>query len=113
VSIHTVTLTDPELAELRALLRRIGEENKADLQRAHSTLATLSAAGLLADPSMRMQGTQAEYMVQDASSILEKVEDALKRMAEGRYGMCTSCGNQIPFARLRARPYAPTCVTCS
>lgn len=113
MTLPTPALTEPELDELRALLERLRDENEADLRRARSTLDELGTAGLLADPSMREESTNAEYLLQDASTILAKIDGALKRMADGTFGTCTSCGTPIPFGRLRARPYSPTCVACS
>jgi DnaK suppressor protein len=38
--------------------------------------------------------------------------DAIDRLDAGRYGVCESCGEPIPAARLTARPAARTCVGC-
>ena len=43
---------------------------------------------------------------------LREVEAALERMDRGTYGLCETCGAQIPPERLEARPYARQCVTC-
>jgi RNA polymerase-binding transcription factor DksA len=37
---------------------------------------------------------------------------ALRRMAEGSYGVCELCHNDIPVGRLRAVPHARFCVPC-
>ena len=37
---------------------------------------------------------------------LREVEDALKRIDEGSYGLCERCGREIDFARLKAKPWA-------
>ncbi|NIR37045.1 MAG: hypothetical protein GWN07_13970, partial [Actinobacteria bacterium] len=44
---------------------------------------------------------------------LHKVERALERVEEGTYGICESCGESIPVARLEVLPYATTCVSCA
>lgn len=113
MSIDTATLSDQELAELRDLLLRLREENEADLHRARQAMADLSRNQLLVDPSMREVSTNAEYLIEDASAIIEKVDAALARITAGTYGICTSCGKSIPIGRLRVRPYQPTCVSCS
>jgi RNA polymerase-binding protein DksA len=43
---------------------------------------------------------------------LTQVQDALKRLGEGKYGICVKCGNQINPERLKAIPYAALCVNC-
>ena len=42
-----------------------------------------------------------------------EVEEALRRMDAGTYGVCVRCGRKIPAARLEARPMATMCVECA
>jgi len=44
--------------------------------------------------------------------ILQKIDEALKRIAELTYGACIECTKPVPVARLKAIPYAETCVKC-
>jgi DnaK suppressor protein len=43
---------------------------------------------------------------------LKKIDVALKKIEEETYGECESCGEQIGFARLMARPVAQLCIDC-
>ena len=43
---------------------------------------------------------------------LQAIEDALKRIQEGVYGLCLACGVPIPHERLHAAPQALRCVAC-
>jgi RNA polymerase-binding protein DksA len=43
---------------------------------------------------------------------LEGIEAALRRLDEGTYGRCTSCGREIPSERLEALPWAALCIDC-
>lgn len=43
---------------------------------------------------------------------LLRIEVALERMRNGQYGLCESCGTNIPMARLNALPYAACCIKC-
>jgi DnaK suppressor protein len=45
--------------------------------------------------------------------LLHKVEHALARVERGTYGICESCGESIPVARLEVLPYATFCVSCA
>ncbi|MEA2448472.1 MAG: DnaK suppressor protein [Thermoleophilaceae bacterium] len=62
------------------------------------------------------QGTDTHDQELDAGTELmleaqaEQVELALRRLAEGTYGTCIDCGNEIPAARLEAMPEAIRCV---
>lgn len=51
-------------------------------------------------------------LVETLKSQLEEVERALARIGEGSYGVCANCGNDIPAARLEARPESTLCVDC-
>lgn len=43
---------------------------------------------------------------------LIRLEGALERLEEGRYGTCEECGEEIDEERLKVVPYAACCVTC-
>lgn len=43
---------------------------------------------------------------------LTRMDEALGRLKEGRYGLCAECGGEIDEERLRVAPYAPCCVSC-
>jgi DnaK suppressor protein len=51
----------------------------------------------------------------DESSLREvrQIRGALKRIEDGRYGVCATCGRAISAARLAAVPTAVTCVPCA
>lgn len=48
----------------------------------------------------------------NAHIIVEKIEKALSKIAEGTYEYCSKCGEKIPIARLDAIPWAIECVGC-
>lgn len=43
---------------------------------------------------------------------LRKVTEALKKIEEGTYGDCDTCGEPIELRRLQARPTATLCIGC-
>lgn len=43
---------------------------------------------------------------------LENIESALKKIEQGRFGLCEKCGNIITKKRLKAVPYARLCIKC-
>ena len=43
---------------------------------------------------------------------LRGIEQAIQRMAEGSYGTCIDCGEEIPRERLLAQPMAIRCASC-
>lgn len=44
--------------------------------------------------------------------LIWKIKDALRRIEEGTYGICEECGEDIPIARLKARPVTNYCLGC-
>lgn len=43
---------------------------------------------------------------------LSSINDALRAIDQGTYGICERCGKAIPEERLEVRPDATMCVTC-
>lgn len=43
---------------------------------------------------------------------LNQIEDALKKINAGTYGICDMCGINIPIGRLKAKPFAKFCTEC-
>lgn len=44
--------------------------------------------------------------------LITKIEDALKRIDDGSYGLCEACGGPIGVDRLKARPVTTLCIDC-
>jgi len=44
--------------------------------------------------------------------VLQKIEQALKRVEDNSFGECNECKKSIPAVRLNAIPYAETCLKC-
>lgn len=49
----------------------------------------------------------------EAAVELEAIDQALKRLEDGSFGICTRCGEPVGDARLSARPSAAMCVKCA
>jgi DnaK suppressor protein len=58
------------------------------------------------EQSMRMRLRNREAL------FLKKIDEALDRIAQGTFGECQSCNEDIEFRRLEARPTATLCVGC-
>lgn len=46
------------------------------------------------------------------SEVLRRVQAALGRIAEGTYGTCLECDEEISHKRLQAMPWATLCIGC-
>ena len=64
----------------------------------------------------RMDAIQQQQMTKASRATLEtklrQVRASLEQYQKGNYGHCRSCHEPIGYARLKARPEAPFCLTC-
>ncbi len=44
--------------------------------------------------------------------VLKEIDYALTKMKKGTYGICESCGDEIPIERLKVLPFARYCLEC-
>ena len=44
--------------------------------------------------------------------LIKKVKEAIERIDDGTFGECVECGEDISFARLKARPVTTLCIKC-
>ena len=44
--------------------------------------------------------------------LIVKIREALQRIADGNFGQCEECGDDIGFERLSARPVTTLCIEC-
>lgn len=51
-------------------------------------------------------------LMQMKSETLRKIDEAIQRLEQGRYGICVECGIEIAPARLQAVPFAAACRSC-
>ena len=98
-------------------MERTLRERLARLQARVAGIEASLREGLPADfeeQAGELEDKDALPMLEDAAQHeIIRIEAALKRIAEGRYGVCSRCGEPIAPARLTAVPWAATCVDCS
>ena len=51
-------------------------------------------------------------LIQIKAQVLDRLNEALKRLNEGTYGYCDECADSIAASRLRALPFAVRCKDC-
>jgi len=44
--------------------------------------------------------------------LISKMQEAIKRIDDGTYGVCETCGGPISEKRLMARPVTTSCIDC-
>jgi DnaK suppressor protein len=94
-------------AELRAVLRAVSD------MAGHTSDVT---EGEVVDfKDMAVEETQAvveNAKAEQAAVELEQVVAARRRLADGTYGECQDCGEEIDLRRLRALPATRFCTAC-
>ena len=63
--------------------------------------------------TLAFERSQADALLHQSEDRLVAIAEALQRLDEGTFGICTNCGKPIAEVRLEVRPYAPTCVDCA
>lgn len=84
---------------------------------AHSTMTNLSEGEeTFADPTDRAAAESDLNFVlrirDRERRLIQKIQEALDRIEDGTYGICETCGEQIGFKRLEARPVTTQCIDC-
>jgi len=92
------------LDEIRQVLARSRDEYYVDLIGGAGDSGDAAAASLLRDI------TEAE-VIRDIGEVRDIVA-AEDRIAAGKYGLCTDCGEPVRYKRLDAYPTAKRCFTC-
>lgn len=59
-----------------------------------------------------MEREKAFFFATREGKYLTHIDQALERIENGTYGICSDCDNPIPLERLKAVPTATRCVPC-
>jgi RNA polymerase-binding protein DksA len=67
----------------------------------------------LAETATATLDREIDYTLEENSTrMLAAVDAALRRIEDGSYGTCASCGTEIAEERLEAYPWASQCIDC-
>ncbi|HEY7583631.1 MAG TPA: TraR/DksA C4-type zinc finger protein [Acidimicrobiia bacterium] len=116
LAVNTLKRFRNQLEEEQARLERMIEEHERELEEARQTETSAERSpdpGSAEAGSMNFEYEKELSLGQNTVDLLRKVERALSRVADKTYGICESCGNPIPVARLEVLPYATECVSCA
>ena len=98
------------VADAIAYLHR---ENPGSLEDETGELVSGSADNHPGDTATETFDRELDYTLEDNSEqVLNEIDGALKRIEEGTFGTCRTCGRPIGEERLEAIPYATQCIDC-
>ena len=120
--VRPAKLTPDDLHRIKAQL----EEERTDLERQLDELQGASFQGSQSDLTGEVgldedfadAGTATFDRERDLSirnnirDLIDQINRALARIADGGYGTCERCGNPIDASRLKALPHASLCLDC-
>ncbi len=112
----TIKRFKTQLLSERDRLEDVILEHERELEEARMTETSAERSpdpGSAEAGSMNFEYEKELSVGQNTVDLLRKVERALVRMEDGTYGICESCGQPIPMARLEVLPYATECVACA
>jgi DnaK suppressor protein len=107
--------TERDLAEIR---RELEQQRKALLNEAGVMIGQGLMIGSENLPDLGDQATAVadqNFMLrlkEREQKLLKKIDEALDRITQGTFGVCESCGGEISFKRLKARPVTTLCIEC-
>ncbi len=110
-----MTTTDNTSVERRLRAHRAElEERIAGLERAPERGSGISFGKRVGDGTTEAVSRFNDVGVADSlNASAERVERALAKLAEGTYGICDVCGEEIPERRLGAQPESAVCMKCA
>ena len=104
-----------EKTKLREQLERKRRDAQESYKRSQAVNREATGEVLqdLADQASEGYRKEFLYSLSDGErETLIQVDEALQRMDDGTYEECSSCGEKIPLARLKAIPWATLCIEC-
>ena len=102
-----------ERARLDVLRRRLEEDAESLRPRDGDSLCGSDFESLVSAAQTANQHETDELLRRRLERRLADIERVTRRIPEGSYGLCSSCGQPIPEERLAAMPDATLCVPCS
>ena len=115
-------MTKKELAKLKELLLKKREDVLAEINSIvrENLKSQKEASGDLSGYSYHMADMASDSYERELSlniateerKVIYEIDEALKRIKDGKYGICLSCDKKIPLKRLNALLYAKYCIKC-
>lgn len=101
----------------REKLLALRQETLEVLKKGNEATKTVELDQAMMGRLSRMDAMQQQEMALASKHRREKrilqIDQALKRMEEGEFGYCLSCGEEIAFKRLDLNPVVLTCINCA
>ncbi len=104
--------TDKQLEEFRKMLLKMREEYTSQVKALSSSLHKQDEENTSEDGSNEFERSTNLCKAGSDQGLVSKIDAAIKAIADGTFGLCEECGELIGLSRLKAVPYATTCINC-
>lgn len=99
-----------ERERVQSALAHLREDHPGSLDEEVEEIAATSD-NHLGETASATLNREIDYTLEENSGqVLSEIDAALKRIEDGTYGTCASCGNEIAPERLEAYPWASLCI---
>lgn len=104
-------IIEDERARIREKLDALDEEISE--RASNKSSGSQGYSNHMADIGSDAMGQEQAFLhASQGAAYLRRLDEALKRIENGTYGICEDCDSKIPLKRLEAYPAATLCVTC-
>jgi DnaK suppressor protein len=104
---QVATTLEAERSRLLHQLHELGADESGDLTGEVDFGDAFADAG-----AATAERTETMGIVETLKTRLEEVDAALTKLADGTFGICSSCGEEIEPDRIAHRPTSVKCVSC-
>ncbi|MEX0844546.1 MAG: TraR/DksA C4-type zinc finger protein [Balneolaceae bacterium] len=108
-------MTETEKKKLIEIITSRIEETKEDIIELKELVKPIpldASIGRISRMDAINNKTINESSLREKKQELKKLERALENSTSDKFGVCTKCGNDIPFGRLEYMPHTTRCVNC-
>jgi DnaK suppressor protein len=101
---HLIRMREDIVAEAKAEIKKFKSGEKKQIVETVLDDGDLSFVDLSEDISLKQLSTHRETLI--------KIDEALRKIHEGTYGLCEDCGDEVSVERLKIIPFATHCKEC-
>jgi DnaK suppressor protein len=104
-----------ELNYFKEILQSRKEQIEKNINSVNSELHQLSNLELNDEgdhASVNNNSMVESAIVEQQTKELQEIDNALAKIANGEYGICEMCEDEIGFQRLKVKPHAIYCIDC-
>jgi DnaK suppressor protein len=103
--------------EIKAILEKLKEDTIREIRKSvkvgTEAVAAIEPGGDIYDQASSERDRELGLLLGDRErEKIHSIDEALLRIADGDYGICEECDEDIPLGRLRAMPFTRHCVKC-